>query len=1590
MSFRHIRNVRGFFSDYYLGSVFGQKSTGRGSRKSISDRDTDQAYTSFRRIYEKARNQDIPNAPTCRERFIRPLLRNVLRFHLGAGENNIHRLFPSAEAEERGERPLLLVYCGGWDDDLDAGKGKANPMRLLGEALAREEISYGFLVTGERIRLIRSPGYGPQGAYIEVDLAGLSDEEDITSFTAFIKLFSVTTFLPGNDGRRPIEELERESREHAERVSEDLKGAVFRAAESMVAGLIADAVARGEIASPLKLDETTLRTYRDAALLALYRILFILYAEARDPRLDQHELYRKSYSATGLLDEILMNPDRVWPENRCYFWDRLRALFRIYDEGLPAISRWDNIPPRGGDFFSRNTPEGRIIENARLSDRQVAQLIMNLATTTPKRGVGRERVSFRELDIESLGAVYEGLLEYEPRIAPDVLFEVRVQGREYILPPADLVRLCKQKNLVLKGNIDLVRDTEAELLHPADTQDDESADAGEEAVEACDEVVAGEDVEAEEASESEGVTKGANAKLIRRLEPGTFHFVPGPGRKGSGSFYTPRALVQDLVRHTLGPIVEGKTAEEIEKLRVLDPACGSAHFLVEAMRFLGQALHRAYSEQYGSKGPPEFRSSTGQGWDTNWRASDEEARAANSEARAWCKRRIAERCLFGVDLNPTAVQLAQIALWVESLAGDRPLTYFQHHIRCGNSLLGTWMDRLGYPPMPVKGFDQRQLRMPFLKLVRMAISEAARLRRLIDESHPDDLRKEGIQPESVEEYRYKEDLRIKASSIMNVAKLIFDLRSASAFVPDIWKEWDGIVSFIEKLDKLDFDLRSRSWWKAFEQVRERERFFHWELEFPEIFVDVERPGFDAVLGNPPWDKIKPDRKEFYGRYDILIRAYVGGELDRRIRELHAAHPELEAEFQSYKARLKALVDCLKKGGDYRFHDWNVDGRTTGGDPDAFKFFVERAWQLVREGGRVGFVVPSAIYNNEGCTGLRHLILEHAQVERFYAFENRRKVFPIDSRYKFVNLVFRKGKPESDGFEAAFMRHDLAELEATARYREPGKEKVKSFAAPWIVPIRRRELEILSPGTLTFLEYRSPRDREILLKMYGYDAEGNPVNPRPLLGDQGHGTWNARFYTEFHMTNDLDLWTDPKTGKLYNPRQILGTVPGTTDRPPYYDPAAWPEIRSRMAEKGFWPLYEGKHIEQFLVDIRPIERWVSLEACQKKYNKLPDPGHKLVFRAIASNTNERTCIAAVLPERSCAGHTLSIIVSDVPPDSMVSVFNAFPFDFSVRLRTVGAHLSFTYVKRLVVPKVTMASLLPTLTTKSVATIQANHVTDLLEFWDDLWRINRAVAEAYGLTPDEFEYILSTFPVFARKRPKFYKYLLDRVQEWKQEVEAHGHASLHLVDFALAAEPGPVYAKGIVRQPAVEVALKQAVVFAWVVQKLYSFGHPVSRSRVQKMLYFIESATGAGLFAELFKQVDNFCNPDMCCKDLEDIAVSQKGWLTVHGDSRFEPGSNIEEVLQYAPQYIDTELAEIVLEDFHAFDDATLEQWSIVHFSAVELHRQGNPVTPENVLAYIRSVPEWQPRFSQKGITQKLIADAIKGLARFGLLAEGGKQ
>lgn len=1339
MTFRNLSNARGFFSDYYLGSVFG-RGTGRGRKRKLSDKETDIAYWRLRRLRESAEGR-AEDMSACRERFLRPLLRDVFGFHLGAGTDRIHALFTSADAEQSGAPPLALLWCGEWAEELDSGSGERRPQRRLERALAERSVSYGMLGTGERLRLIRAHGDGPRDAYMQVDLAGLCEEEDADSFAVAWRLLRADTFTPDADGKLPIQTIERESREHARKVSEDLKSAVFRAAESLVGGLLEDAIEGQAITDRAALSDVELRTFRDAALLALYRILFILYAEARDTRLEEHPIYVQSYSASHLLDEVLRDPARPWPENRCSLWMRVLALFRIYDEGFPAITPWEHIPPRGGEFFSLRTPEGSLLAKSRLPDLAVARLLVDLAMTAPQRGVGRERVSFRELDIEQLGHVYEGLLEFEPRVARSTTIELRVQGRLFALSPEEALRLCREKKLGLRGDSEIVAGTALAglLAYGDETADDTGIE------------IEGEDSLAT-ADAEKGVTKGTPARLIRRLERGSFHFVPGAARKGSGSFYTPLPLVQDVIRHALKPLIENKTPAEIESLRILDPACGSAHFLVEAMRYLGRALHHAYVDVHDGKAPPQFRNTTTRGWDDDWKATDEEARAANSEARAWCKRRIAERCLFGVDMNPTAVGLARVALWIESLAGDRPLSYFEHHVRTGNSLLGTWIKRLEKPPLPTikagakkseaglfaGAYADEQSEGLFQKPVREAIIAAARLRRLIDATTPEALRHEGIDPESVDEQRFKEEQRRKAEDLLSSGKLLFDLRSSSAFVPAIWGDMMTLSSkLLDGPGKMEEYARTRSWWTAFGAVRDRERFFHWELEFPEVMLDKVHRGFDVILGNPPWDRLKPDSKEFYGRYDILIRAYSGNDLDRRIGEIHIQTPGSERAFQEYAHRIKTMAQLLRKSGDFPYSK----AKSHNANEDVSKYFIDRALRLIAEGGAVGLVVPSVIYNGDGCVGIRRFLLEGGRIERFYAFENRKKIFPIHSSYKFVSLVFRKGAP-ADSFDAAFMRHDLEELE-------------QDGPRPWIVRMSREEIVELSPETSAFLECRSPVDQDIVRRMYSRGVR---------FSSEGFQSWGAKMFRDrngqniFDMSKnrDMPLCTD-QHGRLHCPTGVLGS-----------DPQQANDRLDRMRSAGFIPVFEGKSVDQFLVGTSPIRWWLSIEQAKEKYNKPPREEATLVFRETARNTDERTCIAAVLPPRSAASHKLTgVIVRNVEVDVAATVFNSLAFDYALRMRTAGINVSFTYMHPMPVPPAHVTNALPRVPTLTAWDANIEHITDRQDLWPGMWSANRAVAEAYGLSPDDFDHILSSFPGMAKKRKPFVAYLRARLAEWKQE-------------------------------------------------------------------------------------------------------------------------------------------------------------------------------------------------------------------------------
>lgn len=285
-------------------------------------------------------------------------------------------------------------------------------------------------------------------------------------------------------------------------------------------------------------------------------------------------------------------------------------------------------------------------------------------------------------------------------------------------------------------------------------------------------------------------------------------------------------------------------------------------------------------------------------------------------------------------------------------------------------------------------------------------------------------------------------------------------------------------------------------------------------------------------------------------------------------------------------------------------------------------------------------------------------------------------------------------------------------------------------------------------------------------MSGMDGKGPP---RPLLGDKGAGSWGIRYGAEFHMTNDRSLWTK-SNGQLWTPREVCGL------NWPEDSKVSFGEVRAAMAEKGFWPLYEGKHIDQWLTDTKPVVRWLSVEACEKSTGGPPLLEPKLVFRDIARNTDERTCITAVLDEKSCSCNTLATLgIAELPLLTALAVLNSLSFDYLMRFKTAGTHLNWTYVSRVPVPTVESIRRLVPIPSRSASgggwrgktpKDRVCLANDPAHF-EELWRNEKAVAQAYGLTADEFGHILTSFPVMARKRADFCQYLVEQTSRWAAE-------------------------------------------------------------------------------------------------------------------------------------------------------------------------------------------------------------------------------
>ena len=685
-----------------------------------------------------------------------------------------------------------------------AGEWEASPHQRLERLLRQTNVGVGVLVARNTVRLIYAPPRETAG-WLSWPLAGLGRVEGRPMLAGLKLCLARNAFFTGPPETR-LRALLEASREAQNAVSEKLSGQVLGALYELLRGLHRAAPERIE-----ELAEHDPHHLYEGLLTGLMRLVFLLYAEDRDllpsstdPGLKQ--LWENGYSIKTLYARLLvddaLNPDTM--DERRGGWGQLLAVFRLIHGGHP---HW--VIGRGGKLFNPDGfpfLEGREKGSARaeaavlpVSDGTILRILHGLMTVEGRSLSGekiRERLSYRSLDVESIGSVYETVMGFTAYRAKERMIALRDEkklpnfiGLDTLLAqkPNDRQKWLKDRSIKLSAK-------QAKGVK-------EAADVPA-LIEAFGSLV-------DERASPKATPIGQGAPCLQPTEE----------RRRSGSHYTPRSLTQPIVRYALEPafarLGEAASLEAVLSLKVLDPACGSGAFLVEACRQLGARLEQAWN-MYGAEKP---------------KLPPDEDEALHA------RRLVAQNCLYGVDKNPMAVDLTRLSLWLATLARDHEFSFLDHALKAGDSLVG-----LTRAEISAAHWDASKPGLPlFRETIQQAVERAQEGREAIRNAGDDVLME-------AQAARYA---RVQDAS--EPAQIVGDAAIAAFFAADKAKareeERQKVESWITGSLTPDWDrLRAKA--DAF-RAEHGWRPFHWEIEFPEVFAR-ENAGFDAIVGNPPF------------------------------------------------------------------------------------------------------------------------------------------------------------------------------------------------------------------------------------------------------------------------------------------------------------------------------------------------------------------------------------------------------------------------------------------------------------------------------------------------------------------------------------------------------------------------------------------------------------------------------------------------------------------------------------------------------------------------------------------------------------------
>jgi hypothetical protein len=512
-------------------------------------------------------------------------------------------------------------------------------------------------------------------------------------------------------------------------------------------------------------------------------------------------------------------------------------------------------------------------------------------------------------------------------------------------------------------------------------------------------------------------------------------------------------------------------------------------------------------------------------------------------------------------------------------------------------------------------------------------------------------------------------------------------------------------------------------------------------------------GFDVILSNPPWGKIKPEYKEFYAHLDEEVSFHQGQSLKRHIdTRTNSQDPSLKDLWDQYSTRIKAYSRSLQELGIYSAQKVEVKGRSTGGDSDLYKYFLERAFMLLKPDGRMGMVVPAAFHRSEGATGLRRLYLGNGQFEQFLEFENRKRLFPIHGMFRFLMMVYERGRKRGIK-NALFGLSSVKDVQGGAPHGH-----IKG------IYLSDKVLKKISGDYLTVPEMRSKAEKRLLEKLHEL---------HPALGDNSAGGWDVSFVRELDMTNDSEAFVN-KTELLQMgcKRNVDGT---------------WVTPRGMK----YLPLYEGRMVHQFDNAAKAYEhgqartaKWVPLPFSGKTIKPhyyvatsyLENKSLELPVRAgfcdVTGHANERTVLAALIPKSFPCGNKVPTCAFNDADDRLhllwIALANSFVIDWLVR-RRISTTLNFFHWYHIPFPRVR-----PTSPAGAELISLSAQVSSLQSLRDDLSmpvskdvldagsrlgaeratlraKIDAAVAELFDLSLAEYCLILKDFQILDRYQP-----------------------------------------------------------------------------------------------------------------------------------------------------------------------------------------------------------------------------------------------